>query len=970
MSEMKLFYSSGFGFFDGLGPDEPYRRGQFVHGLTAYAGLSPVLYRGTFSDVVNDDPFAGDWQVAWDEHWLDEADIVRPNDVLTARELTALLSRVTDLGLTDPLWQECTGTCGIDPDSELRVKDAQELLEKLLEKLDSALFLSPTAKYRIHPMEHDVSKMPETVRQLVIDTHGGGAVINAAWDDKWNGDPVNLDNLYKTARILHDAGLHVWLYDEKVYPSGWAAGYIMQDGKDHLAKNIGVLKLNGEGVTRLTQGLPDRGIRFIQAAFYKGGDYSSPIAADWAETEIDTLSPEGKWEFIAFFIRPCNIWPYAFAKTIDPPIGPREHLNFLNRDAVAAFIEGALGRVKDHDPDFGLLFEAVFTDEPALQSIYIYGDANKPSFRSVPYGNELFSRYREEHGEDLTPLLPYLFFGNDERARSVRVAFYRTIASLMSDNFTGQVADWCHENHVNYSGHYHSEEQMYYHVGNYGDFLKTSSKADRPGFDMLLATHADYWKTGEGVNNGATFLGGKFISSVSRMKGGNTTMVEVCPVIHDAEMKKHIESDFMGLSTDTAFIGATHFNNYGYHFLHDNDVFRRWNDYTGRLCEMLRGARSDAEIAVYYPIEDAQAGMYEPDDAMDSLSDEEVTLQNYLEKLEYNLLLNRLDFNLVTGDAVLSGAIENGMIQCGATMYRVILMPHVTVIPLGVMRRLDEFRKSGGTVLWLDTLPAMGLDAKEHPEVRRIAAEMKDLLTVFRPDNLAMRARVTADHTAEGDQYKPEYVTNGSIVTSFSWEGWSSDKLPASLELELPEVQTVNRLDLYSKSDYEQTAFDAFWHDGKAWQPLVSVSGNEDTHCFREFSPVRSKRFMIRFTEGCRQQPGVARATEIQLYHVRYSPDKDDLMSRLHTILGTALEVNAEPGSIFVSRYRRGNRPFYYIINPTVTDRNIRLMESGADSLRIYQPLDGSITDSGPEVQLTLKAGRGIFLEIIKKGAV
>ena len=965
MNSKQISYSAGFGFFDGLAPEEPFRRGQFIHGLVSYAGLSPVQYRATFRDVAPADPFAGDWQVAWDEHWLDTADVVRPNEIITVRELTGLLSRATDLPETDPLWRECVEKSGIDPAAELCVRDAERLLELLLCALDTALFREPTAKFRIHPMEHDMSREPETVRQLVIDTHAGGAVINAFWDENWNGDPHNLDDLFVTAEKLRTAGLHAWLYDEKYYPSGWAGGYIMQDGKDHLAKNIGVLRHCGSGCGRVTLGLPDRGIRFIRAAFYHDGDYDSPIEAACTDAQIDAQSPDGDWELLAFFIRPCNIWPYAFATRVDPPLGPREHLNFLERDAVAAFIEGALGRVSAHDPRFGELFEAIFTDEPALQSIYIFGDANKPSFRSVPYGSELFRRYREEHGEELTPLLPYLFFGRSERARSVRIAYYRTVAGLMSDNFTGQVADWCHAHHINYSGHYHSEEHLYYHVGNYGDFLKVASKADRPGFDMLCATHADFWSTGEGVNTGATFLGGKFISSVSRMKGSNTTMVEVCPVIHDAEMKKHVEDDFMGLSTDTAFIGATHFNNYGYHFLHDNAVFRRWNDYTGRLCAMLRSARSDAEIAVYYPIEDAQAAMYEPCDSMDALSDEELTLQNYLENLEFNLFLNRLDFNLITGDAILSGALGNGRITCGATAYRVILMPRVTVVPLGVLRRLDEFRQQGGILLWLDSLPSMGLNYPEHPEVRRLAAEMQDLLTVFRPDDLAMRARVSADHTDVDNGYRPEFVTNGSIETQFSWEGWSSDKLPATLELELPEAQTVNRLDLYSKSDYEQTAFDAFRHDGNDWQPLVSVSGNTSYHCFREFAPVKSQRFRLRFPEGCRQQPGVARVTEIALYNRRYAPDNDDLMSRLHTLLSTTLRVDAAPGSVFVSRYRKGCRRFYYVINPAADDRAIRLTELGAERLRVYQPLDGTITDAPPTLELTLPAGRGIFIEVV-----
>ncbi|MBP5779909.1 MAG: hypothetical protein J6X34_01585, partial [Clostridia bacterium] len=90
------------------------------------------------------------------------------------------------------------------------------------------------------------------------------------------------------------------------------------------------------------------------------------------------------------------------------------------------------------------------------------------------------------------------------------------------------------------------------------------------------------------------------------------------------------------------------------------------------------------------------------------------------------------------------------------------------------------------------------------------------------------------------------------------------------------------------------------------------------------------------------------------------------VMSRLHNLLGTTLEVTGATGSIFVSRYRRGERFFYYIINPAPDDRTVRLNEHGASSLRLYQPLDGSITEVPPEFDLTLAAGRGIFLEVLK----
>ena len=547
----------------------------------------------------------------------------------------------------------------------------------------------------------------------------------------------------------------------------------------------------------------------------------------------------------------------------------------------------------------------------------------------------------------------------------MRIAFYRTVAALMRDHFTGQVADWCHRHRVRYSGHYHSEENLYFHVGNYGDFLQVLGQADWPGFDMLCASHTSFWHKGEGVNTGATFMSGKYVSSVSRIKGGNTTMVEVCPVMHEEEMKPDIADAFMGLSTDCAFIGATHFNNYGYHFLQDPQVFQRWNRYTGRLCYMLRGARSDAQIGLFYPITDAQAAMYEPSPAMDALSSEELALNNYLENTVYNLLINRLDFNFLTEESILGAAMHGGALQVGGVGYRVVLMPRVSVVPLAVMEKLRDFREKGGTVLWLDSLPRMGVTEAEHGPVRQIAACMADGLVSFRPDNLALHAAVTASSTDEADGYRADYVTNGSIETDFAWEGWSSGRLPASLEIELPEETTVNRLDVYSKKDYVQGGFRAYWLNGAEWIPLAEVSDNTREHCWREFPAVRAKRFRLVMDGGSQKCPDIARITEIQLYHVRYQPGPEDLMCRLHEILNTTLAVEQEePGAIFVSRYRRGAQRFYYIINRSTREQPVTLREDGCRCCRLYQPLDGRITEVPGETALRLGPGRGIFLEI------
>ena len=138
-------YVSGFDFYETFLPAEPYRRGAFIHGLVEYAGLSPVKYRGTFPDVSEDDPYAGDWQTAWDEHWISSTGPVRSEDILTVRELVGLLSCVSDIDEEDPVWDEGIDRAGLSRDERLTAGKAKELLSYLLEAIDVRLFEKPSA---------------------------------------------------------------------------------------------------------------------------------------------------------------------------------------------------------------------------------------------------------------------------------------------------------------------------------------------------------------------------------------------------------------------------------------------------------------------------------------------------------------------------------------------------------------------------------------------------------------------------------------------------------------------------------------------------------------------------------------------------------------------------------------------------------------------------------------------------------
>jgi hypothetical protein len=594
-------------------------------------------------------------------------------------------------------------------------------------------FMNPENAYRIYPILHglaqdgDAVRLEKDIQHSILDTFAGGTVTNVRWTPEWVTDPENIRFLESTMEAVRANDLGVWIYDEYWYPSGWANGYAIRKHPENAARNIAFLSKTGLGREAVRVSLPDHAFYFVAAACYprcgESYDFTRPSKLVFTDSAVTGSTPDGEWLLMAFYIRPHNVSHGEGQQPEKLPGGYREILNFLNKPAVDAYIEAALQPLSDGIPTFSESTEAIFTDEPSLMSMYYCNTDWTRSFDSVPWGDTLFHDFKDRYGYALTDVLPYLFFDDSEQAKTVRVQYYRLLSDLMVDNFTANVANWCHRHQVKYSGHLLLEEATYYHVGYYADFMKTMSGLDIPGFDILTADSRKFWKKGNAFGSSWCFAG-KYASSVSRIKGHNLTMLEICPFIDTEVFQKNPYEEFMALMTYCTFIGATHINAYSYDSITNPEEYKSWNDYTARLVCMLRDAVSNCRIAVYYPIADAQAAFTATGLNLRGISKRSYGLNDILENMTYAIYENQMDYNFLNEDALLSAAFENGCITLNGIPYDVLLMPSITVIPLSVMRHLEMFRQQGGRVLFIGDIPQMGISSEEHEMVRTLAKSL------------------------------------------------------------------------------------------------------------------------------------------------------------------------------------------------------------------------------------------------------
>src|SRR3546814_992601 len=108
---------------------------------------------------------------------------------------------------------------------------------------------------------------------------------------------------------------------------------------------------------------------------------------------------------------------------------------------------------------------------------------------------DLAKEFQNRHGYDLIPHLDALFGGTSIASQMTRLHYFQTVGDVMASNFSGQIAQWCHKNDVQSSGHFLLEEYLACHVVSYGNFMKVMRNFDIPSCDLPIARPGNvYWK--------------------------------------------------------------------------------------------------------------------------------------------------------------------------------------------------------------------------------------------------------------------------------------------------------------------------------------------------------------------------------------------------------------------------------------------------------------------------------------------
>ena len=591
-------------------------------------------------------------------------------------------------------------------------------------------FSAPPSENRILKIIHNWPDAPAAQDSLISTLTGqgfGGVVSNVSFTDymvsegKW-------DAFLRAVAEAKRAGFSMWLYDEKGYPSGTAGGLVLEGQPEWEARGLLIADRYVAGGS-FSMDLPP-GQPLMAAAYPVGRDGlvrasgRVDLAAAIADGRLVWDAPAtGNWWVVAI----SEDFIYEGTHAANSLAEKLPCTNLLMAEPTARFIEITHAEyVRRMGADLGEWFEAAFTDEPSLMSVFL----RPMPYRVLPWAPDFAAEFEQRRGYALLEELPALIAEFGPASAKVRHDFWLTVGELVSRRYFGQIDDYCREHNLLSGGHLIWEEDLRYHVGFYGDFFRCLREMSSPGIDCLTSIPAAVPWTIARLIGSAADLDGKVVTMSE-----TSDHVQYYRSVGDTRPREHVsEGDICGICNRLLLGGINQITSY-YSFAGlDRDALRRLNDWVGRCSVLLTGARQVPEIAVLYPVESLWT-RFTParHGATDSVAADKV--RQVFDAVSTSLYSARRDFTFVDARTIQEGRVEDGAFVHGDFRWRVIVLPVVDTLPLEAWEKLAAFEESGGVLVAIGGRPtnsaeefpaaavqAMGarmLPAEERPAVKR-----------------------------------------------------------------------------------------------------------------------------------------------------------------------------------------------------------------------------------------------------------
>ncbi len=539
----------------------------------------------------------------------------------------------------------------------------------------------------------------------------GGVVSNVLFEKNYLKNDKQFEIVSNVYSYAKEQGMTTWIYDEYQWPSGKAFGLVLEGHDEYEATGIEHRIFKGEVGEEATFVCSGRDIRIVRADIVDQNGRRTLTAADGLDEREVTFTPREGCELHVYVLR----YTHNGNENRDDYTTLR-HVDLLNKDAVARFIEVTHAQYKDKMGAGFANVEAFFTDEPQ------FGNRAMTGYAVWTAGME--EKFKAAYGYDMD--IAALFEGKEPEDMRCRMHYFMLVAKFFREAYTEQISAWCEQNGVASSGHLLFEECMTDQIETYGgDFMQIVGAMTIPGVDLLWVDPGHLLSK----NHIGNAVGTRYVVSAAKNAGKDRVMVEFNPDAANALSDEIPLLECIAGASVTRLLGTTDYNVINPQYNLTGEEYRILNTYVGRLNTLLEGAVECGELAVFYPIATIQA-MYDADSGHTTETNTrskafaaDTKFQNLcLGLIKHQYLYTVLD------DVALQNAIvsADGCLSVGNGAYTTVILPVTRYISATAMEKLVTFRQAGGTVIFVGDQPEYGMTAEEDARVAAAMATMAD----------------------------------------------------------------------------------------------------------------------------------------------------------------------------------------------------------------------------------------------------
>jgi len=606
-------------------------------------------------------------------------------------------------------------------------------------------FAMPGTQYRLNFIQHDYAKIQYISANDVVKSGAGGLVSNDLWDDSYLQDDSSIKKLNVQLQKIIKAGGRVWIYDESYYPSGSAGGLVLKDNPELISIGISQKTIEGEGKKNISWKRTDDYDRIIGA--YAVLEDGSRIKIAFTKDAVEWAGTDGKWTLHIFLVSKLNVHTPSMESG-----GFRELPNQLSAAATKKFIDVTFEFYKKNITNFSDTVDAFFMDEPSLQEIVLNG---KLSENKVSWADNVETQFYKMHGYNIALHYDSLFAGDTPDDMAVRCDYRETLAYLYAANYIGQMQAWAKANGTISSGHLTFEENIMWQVPAYGNLMTAMKNMGAPGCDNLAATYRTFLNTD--VTDWLSydwFMAPFYAGSSARMAGKQDyVMVELCPTTDGQNGNYATKADAFKITNLTFKSGVNHMNSYcqlASFKQGDVSYFKEFANYTSRMSYILRKANYDSRVGIYYPIETVQGIWKVTSDNLRDFTDDQygTKVQKSIMKLVQGYWKAGWNGTMLDADSIKIAKIEGKALVINGVAFESLVLPYAKVMNTEVLKKLLEWEKAGGKLLFVGELPNVSTDFDKHDE---LAALVKGRSLVSVEDAISQSiASVDDDMTLTG----------------------------------------------------------------------------------------------------------------------------------------------------------------------------------------------------------------------------